>query len=52
MKVVCHILTILSVLMIMWLMLSWADVLRHNDPISGDHQYSRCNLIYMFAEGN
>lgn len=33
-----------------WLMVSWVDVLMHNDPIYGDKQYMPGNAIVMITE--
>ncbi len=51
MKAIYHFFTIVSVLLIMWMFISWVDVLMHNDPITGDYQYSQYNMINMFARG-
>ena len=34
-------------LIFLWLVISWADVLMHNDPITGDKQYMPGNVIVM-----
>lgn len=36
-----------SIAILVWLVVSWADVLMHNDPITGDAAYWRGNAIVM-----
>lgn len=45
-NIVCTVIAIL----LLWILMSWADVLFHNAPIYGDKQYHPCNIIVMFAE--
>ena len=35
---------------LVWLVVSWADVLMHNDPVYGDKQYMPGNAIVLIAE--
>lgn len=39
--------TLAAFALIGWLVISWADVLMHNDPIYGDKQYMPGNAIVM-----
>lgn len=32
---------------IMWLLISWVDVLLHNDPVTGDKSYWQGNAIVL-----
>ena len=32
---------------LVWLVVSWADVLMHNDPVYGDKQYMSGNAIVL-----
>lgn len=34
----------------MWVIISWVDVLMHNDPVTGDKQYMPGNAIAMMVE--
>lgn len=44
------ILTAVCIAVLVWLIVSWADVLMHNDPITGDAAYWRGNAIVLIAE--
>lgn len=48
-KAIYNLLTVLSVIFMLWILISWVDVLRHNDPITGDHEYSQYNIIRMMV---
>ena len=39
-----------SIAILAWLVISWVDVLMHNDPITGDKQYMPGNAIVMITE--
>ena len=39
-----------GVVLLIWLTISWVDVLMHNDPITGDAAYWRGNAIVMMTE--
>lgn len=39
-----------SIAILIWLVVSWVDVLMHNDPITGDAAYWRGNAIVMMTE--
>lgn len=38
-----------SIAILIWLVVSWVDVLMHNDPITGDAAYWRGNAIVMMV---
>ena len=40
----------LWLLFCIWIVVSWVDVLMHNDPITGDKQYMPGNAIVMITE--
>ena len=42
--------TLAAFALIGWLTISWADVLLHNDPITGDAAYWRGNAIVLITE--
>ena len=46
----CAILIAASIAILIWLVVSWIDVLMHNDPIYGDKQYMPRNAIVMITE--
>lgn len=39
-----------SIAILVWLAVSWVDVLMHNDPIYGDKQYMPGNAIVLITE--
>lgn len=46
-NLICNAFAAAGVLILVWLSVSWADVLLHNDPITGDAAYWRGNAIVM-----
>ena len=46
----CAILIAASIAILGWLVISWVDVLMHNDPVYGDKQYMSGNAIVMMVE--
>ena len=40
----------IGIMIIVWLVLSWVDVLAHNDPFNGDYSYSPVNLFVLIGE--
>lgn len=46
-NLIINALTAVGILIFLWLVISWADVLMHNDPITGDKQYMPGNAIVM-----
>lgn len=49
-KIAAELITIISLLFILWILVSWADVVAHNDPVTGSAKYSRGNAIVLFTE--
>lgn len=39
-----------GILILLWMAISWVDILLHNDPITGDAAYWRGNAIVMMTE--
>lgn len=39
-----------SIAILVWLVISWVDVLMYNDPIYGDKQYMPGNAIVLMTE--
>ena len=39
-----------SIAILIWLVVSWIDVLMHNDPVYGDKQYMTGNAIVLLVE--
>ncbi len=39
-----------SIAILVWLVISWVDMLMHNDPITGDKQYMPGNAIVMMMD--
>lgn len=50
MKAISSFITGLFIVLIVWILFSWVDVLSHNDPLTGDFSYSPFNLICMIEE--
>lgn len=44
------ILIAVCITVLVWLVVSWTDVLMHNDPVYGDRQYMPGNAIVMITE--
>lgn len=40
----------LSAAFILWVFLSWGDIVAHNDPISGSHNYALLNAFVLLTE--
>lgn len=49
-KLISTILIAASIAILIWLVVSWIDVLMHNDPIYGDKQYMPGNAIVLITE--
>ena len=49
-NLICNVFAAAGVVLLVWLTISWADVLMHNDPIYGDKQYMTGNAIVMMTE--
>lgn len=46
-NLICNAFAAAGVVLLIWLAVSWADVLMHNDPVYGDRQYMTGNAIVM-----
>jgi len=40
----------LSAAFILWVFLSWGDIVAHNDPISRSHNYAPLNAFVLLTE--
>lgn len=40
---------VIGVLLIAWLLVSWVDVLGHNDPVTGDKKYMPGNAFVIMT---
>ena len=49
-NLICNAFATAGVVLLIWLAVSWVDVLMHNDPITGDKQYMPGNAIVMITE--
>ena len=49
-NLICNAFAVAGVVLLVWLTISWADVLMHNDPITGDKQYMPGNAIVLITE--
>lgn len=50
MKAISTFITGLFVVLIVWILFSWIDVLSHNDPVYGDRAYSPLNAFCVLEE--
>ena len=50
MRAISDVLAIMAAAVLLWILLSWVDVLSHNDPLTGDFSYSPFNLICVIEE--
>lgn len=48
-NLICNVFAAAGVVLLVWLTISWADVLMHNDPITGDAAYWQGNAIVMMV---
>lgn len=46
-NLICNAFAAAGVVLLIWLTVSWVDILLHNDPIYGDKQYIPGNAIVM-----
>ena len=49
-NLICNAFAAAGVVLLIWLAVSWADVLLHNDPVYGDKQYMTGNAIVLLVE--
>ena len=42
--------TVIAVALMLWILISWMDVLMHNDPWTGDRQYHNWNAFMLLTE--
>jgi len=49
-KSILNVLTMAAATVLLWILLSWVDVLCHNDPLTGDFNYHPLNLICVIEE--
>lgn len=40
----------LAAAFILWIFLSWGDIVAHNDPASGSHKYAPLNAFVLLTE--
>ena len=38
------------ILLMVWMLVSWVDVLMHNDPITGDHVFLPINAFVIITQ--
>ena len=49
-NLICNAFAVAGVVLMVWLAVSWVDVLLHNDPVYGDKQYMTGNAIVLLVE--
>ena len=50
MRAISDIAALMAATVLLWILLSWVDVLCHNDPLTGDFQYSPFNAFCVLEE--
>lgn len=40
----------MTFMVMIWFILSWMDVLAHNDPFNGDEKYNKLNMFTILCE--
>lgn len=50
-KFIGNTIAILSFLFLLWMCVSWVDVLAHNDPWKGNQKYEPNNVFTMMVKG-
>lgn len=38
---------VICIMFVLWILLSWFDVMCHNSPLDGDYNYNPCNIISL-----
>ena len=46
-----NLILILTVLFLLWVLVSWIDIVAHNDPVTGSHEYIQGNAFVLLTEG-
>lgn len=49
-RITGNLITILSILFLIWIIASWMNVLAHNDPWRGDKKYAPNNAFVMLEK--
>lgn len=49
-RVIWYIFCLIVITVLAWSIISWIDVLAHNDPITGDKDYWKYNAIVLMVE--
>lgn len=46
-----NLILILTVLFLLWILISWFDIVAHNDPWRGSHEYMPGNVFVLLTQG-
>lgn len=46
-----NIILMFAVMFLLWLLVSWIDIVSHNDPVTGSHEYIQGNAFVLLTEG-
>lgn len=49
MKILGNVITILAAAMLIWIAVSWADVIIHGDPVSGNGDFMPGNAVELLT---
>ncbi len=46
-----NLILMLTVMFLLWVLVSWIDIVAHNDPVTGSHEYIQGNVFVLLTEG-
>lgn len=46
-----NIILMFTVMFLLWVLVSWIDIVAHNDPVTGSHEYIQGNAFVLLTEG-
>lgn len=46
-----NLILMLTVMFLLWILISWIDIVAHNDPVTGSHEYIQRNVFVLLTEG-
>ena len=45
-----HLILILAAMFVLWVLVSWIDIVAHNDPWRDSHEYMPCNAFVLLTQ--
>lgn len=49
-KLICNLCGMICIIGVLWIIISWIDVLNHNDPYFGNHKYNPYNVFVLMGD--